>query len=125
MFIIITISLHVIVANTEQIRVLTTKKSALVDLLSENTLRNFLAPCQLSDLESAWSKTVEHKIPLSSDCRKYNAKFLMNLSNFWMIHVLLKWNKLYSDCNSKTKIKQIFTGRLVGIPSMFIWTFCP
>ena len=55
----------------KQTRILATKKSGRVDLLSENTSCIFLARCQLSDLEPAWSETAGSKFSLSSDCRKY------------------------------------------------------
>ena len=55
----------------KQTRFLAKKKSGRVDLLSENTSCIFLARCQLSDLDSAWSKRAGSKFSLSSDCRKY------------------------------------------------------
>ena len=55
----------------KQTRFLAPKKSGRVDLLSENTSCIFLARCQFSDLESAWSKRAGNKFSLSSDSRKY------------------------------------------------------
>ena len=89
----------------KQTRFLAKKKSGRVDLLSENTSCNFLARCQLSDLESAWSKTAGSKFSLSSDCRKYKN---FNQSGNFLINPRMNVCSIYvgQSINSRTDFIQ-------------------